>query len=89
MPEPVVSHRVVTGILAEREENRRTQDDPAERVTRLAPGQHEAHHREGSRDPDRQRAAAGVQALAREARQGDIGDYQCQHQAAEDQRGRR
>jgi predicted GNAT superfamily acetyltransferase len=32
---------------------------------------------------------ARVQALTREARQGDIGDHQCQHQAAEHQRGRR
>jgi len=89
VPEPVVGHRVVTGVLAEREEHRCSQDDPAERVARLAPGHHETRRGEGSRDPDRHGTASGVQALMRQAGKRRIGDHQRQHQGAQHQRRRR
>jgi hypothetical protein len=88
VPEPVVSHGIEAGILAEREEERDAKDDPAEGVTRLSPGHDEAHHPEGRRVPDRHGTATGGHALVRETGQRRIGHHQGQHDNAEDQRGR-
>jgi hypothetical protein len=87
--EPVAGHHVEAGILRDRAEAADADEQPAEQVTRLLPGQDEAHHHEGSRHPDRRAPAALVHVLVGEAGQRELGHYQGQHQAPCRQRGRR
>lgn len=80
---------LVTAILAERPEGRYAQQDPSDRVAWLAPGHHQTHDREDSREPHRHGAAACVQALVRKRGEGHVGNGQGQRDTADDQRGHR
>ena len=83
VPEPVAGHHVEAGVLAEREEARHRQDDPAERVARLPRGHHEPGQAEGGGEPDRDRAVAVVHALTGQAGQRRLGDLQRQQDAGD------